>query len=289
MITVFTPAYNRGYIIENLYNSLRNQTVKDFEWIVVDDGSTDNTEELFKNWQSLENGFELTYKKVSNGGKHRAINLGTDLAKGELFFIVDSDDYISLDAIEKIIKMESTISGLDNFAGVSGLKVTFDNKIIGSTFKNMEYIDAFSYERRKYNLLGDKSEVYYTKVLRKHKFPEFEGERFLTESIVWDRIARDGYKVRWFNEKIYFCEYLEDGLTSGAINLRTKNPQGYRVSCEERLLYAGFLEKLAIVSLYTTDVLLGDTKKASKDLNVNIFFVNLSVLAGKIRRKITGR
>ena len=92
-ITVFTPTYNRAYIIENLYRSLQNQTTSDFEWLVIDDGSKDNTKELFTNWILENTNFPIRYYKVENGGKHRAINKATDIANGKLFFIVDSVPY----------------------------------------------------------------------------------------------------------------------------------------------------------------------------------------------------
>ncbi|MBQ7385547.1 MAG: glycosyltransferase family 2 protein [Ruminococcus sp.] len=79
-ITVFTPTYNRAYIISNLYNSIKKQTFKNFEWLVVDDGSTDNTEDLFKKWQHEDNDFVIRYYKTVNGGKHRAINRALNLA-----------------------------------------------------------------------------------------------------------------------------------------------------------------------------------------------------------------
>ena len=105
-VTVFTPTYNRAYIISELYESLKKQDFTDFEWLVIDDGSEDHTEDLFKQWQNEYNDFPIRYYKVNNGGKHRAINKATELAKGELFFIVDSDDKLVSDALEKIVSWE---------------------------------------------------------------------------------------------------------------------------------------------------------------------------------------
>lgn len=122
-ITVFTPTYNRGYIIEKLYRSLQRQTFQDFEWVVMDDGSTDNTEEIFESWMQEDNRFPIRYYKQENGGKCRAINRGLDLAKGELFFIMDSDDYLTDNALERIVYWESTIAGQQNYAGVVGLSL----------------------------------------------------------------------------------------------------------------------------------------------------------------------
>ena len=91
-ITVFTPAYNRAHTLEKLYRSLQRQTFHNFEWLIVDDGSTDGTAKLVNNWQAEENPFPVRYVWQENGGKCRAINYGLELAAGELFFTVDADD-----------------------------------------------------------------------------------------------------------------------------------------------------------------------------------------------------
>ena len=228
-ITVFTPTFNRGYIIENLYKSLQRQSYKNFQWIVIDDGSEDDTEKLFEKWMSENNLFDITYKKVKNGGKHRAINIATEIAEGELFFIVDSDDYLTDYALEKVIKWEATIKNKNEFAGVAGVRGYSINSRIGNTFKG-EYIDATSLERNKNNITGDKAEVFYLDILKKYKFPEFEGEKFVTEKVVWNQIAYDGYKIRWFNEIIYICDYLEDGLTKSMSRIELENPKSLALS-----------------------------------------------------------
>lgn len=228
-ITVFTPTFNRGYIIENLYKSLQRQSYKNFQWIVIDDGSEDDTEKLFEKWTNEDNLFDITYKKVKNGGKHRAINRAIEIAEGELFFIVDSDDYLTDHALEKVIKWEETIKNKNEFAGVAGVRGYSINSRIGNTFKG-EYIDATSLERNKNNITGDKAEVFYLDILKKYKFPEFEGEKFVTEKVVWNQIAYDGYKIRWFNEIIYICDYLEDGLTKSMSRIELENPKALALS-----------------------------------------------------------
>lgn len=228
MITVFTPTYNRAYIIENLYRSLQRQSFKDFEWIVVDDGSEDETETFFRKIQQENNEFAIRYVKQENGGKHRAINRGVELAKGELFFIVDSDDYLTDCALEKIVEVEKSILKVEKrtFAGVCGQRGYSIEKPVGKTFEG-EYLDITSLERDKYNILGDKAEVFYTRVLKKYPFPMYNDETFLTECVVWDKIASDGYKLRFFNQVIYICDYLPDGLTAHIDILHKNNPKGY--------------------------------------------------------------
>lgn len=227
-VTVFTPTYNRAYIIHNLYRSLQRQTDKNFEWIVIDDGSSDDTEMLFQKWTTEKNEFSIIYYKIENGGKHRAINKAVYMASAEAFFIVDSDDYLVDNAVEKIIKWFEPIYHICEYAGVSGLKGYEREKPVGGwgTFIG-EYVDATNLERIQYGLLKDKAEVYKTSVLKKYPFPEFEGENFLTEGIVWNQIAMDGYKIRWFKEVIYICDYLEDGLTKCGYKRYILNPKGY--------------------------------------------------------------
>ncbi len=228
MITVFTSTYNRAYRLGNLYASLKRQTSKAFEWIVINDGSTDGTEELLEKWMKEEKDFPIIYKKVPNGGKHRAINKAVQMAKSDAFFLVDSDDYLLEDAIEKADSWFSQISENENFAGVSGLKCELNGKPVGGygNFKG-EYVDCTNLQRHLYNLLDDKAEIYKTSVLKKYPFPEFEGENFVPESLIWDSIAKDGFKIRWFNEIIYVCEYLFDGLTASSDKKFMDNPKGF--------------------------------------------------------------
>ncbi len=228
MISVFTPTYNRGYIIGNLYRSLKNQTCTDFEWIVINDGSTDNTSDLFYDWIKETNEFPIIYCEVENGGKHRAINKAVHMANSNAFFIVDSDDYLVNDGIEKANRWFDSIDEDDTFAGISGLKGYSVNEPVGGfgTF-DTEYVDATNLERHLYNLLDDKAEIYKTDILKRYPFPEFEGEKFIPEPVVWDHIARDGYKLRWYNEVIYICDYLEDGLTASGNEKFMQNPKGF--------------------------------------------------------------
>ena len=232
-VTVFTPTYNRAYTLERLYKSLLNQTSYEFVWLIVDDGSTDNTSELIKSFQNNQL-FDVRYYKQKNSGKHVAINNGVELAEGELFFIVDSDDYLTDDAIEKVINWSSTLHPNEEYAGVSGNRGYSVNELIGATFSG-EYIDATALEREKYSITGDKAEVFFTHVLRKYKFPVFENEKFMTENVVWYAIAADGYKIRWFNEIIYITEYLPDGLTHKYNKLLATNPKGFAVSVNQKI------------------------------------------------------
>lgn len=221
-LTIFTPTYNRAYIIENLYRSLQRQTCKDFEWFVIDDGSTDKTEGLFREW-SKETNFPVRYIKQQNGGKHRAINRGIKEAKGELFFIVDSDDYLADDAIDRIYYHYSTIKGDNDYCGVCGLRCYPDGTKVGGG-DDFGILDCSSIEfRYKYKVKGDMAEVLRTEVLRQYPFPEIKGEKFCPEAVIFNRVAQR-YKLRYFYENIYVCDYLPDGLTAKITRIRMQSP-----------------------------------------------------------------
>ncbi len=248
--TVFTPAYNRKDLMLRLYRSLCNQEVKNFEWVIVDDGSTDGTDKVFSD--IIGDGFDIIYQKVENGGKHRAINRGLDLARGEVFAIVDSDDHLCENATKIIEEHFRQIRLSDKkFAGVAVQKCYSPSDAVGTTFDG-EYVDATSLQRPRYNITGDKFEIFYTDVLRNNKFPEIEGEKFLTEAVVWNRIAAQDYLIRWFNDKLYICEYLEGGLTDTREKLFSKNPKGYLLYINELVEYGTltFKQKMGHYSLY---------------------------------------
>lgn len=221
-ITVFTPTYNRAYIIKNLFESLKEQTFKDFEWLVVDDGSEDGTTELFNVW-SNEHAFIVRYYSQENGGKHRAVNRGLQLAQGELFFIVDSDDQLPPNSLELVEKYYRQIEGDQSFAGVCGLKAFYN----GSTVNNnlpFEILDSNHLELTdKYKIHGDMAQVVRTAVFKKFPFPDFKGEKYCGESLIWDRIACH-YKFRYFSEVIYLCEYLLDGLSQSFVKNKRMSP-----------------------------------------------------------------
>ena len=243
MVSVFTPAYNRAYTLGNLYRSLKAQTSHDFEWIIIDDGSEDGTEELVRQWTQETREFPIIYKKVPNGGKHRAINMGTALAKYEAFFIVDSDDCLTEDAIEFVLTEFPHIVDDDRYAGISGLRMYKNGEIIGEVPLFSEYVDATNFERAEYSLSGDKAEIYKTSVLKRYRFPEFADETFLTEAVVWDAVAFDGLKIRWFNRPIYITEYMPDGLSRNIYMKMKKNPFGWAEWIRRERLYGRLKDK----------------------------------------------
>lgn len=231
LLTVFTPTYNRAHTLPKLYESLTRQSSRDFEWLIVDDGSTDNTRELVNGWIA-EGKLDLRYVYKENGGKPSAHNLGVKEARGELFICVDSDDHLVDGAVSTVIN--ACESKTDNTVGLIAYKALADGT--GVTDIKNENITAFTlkdgYDR--YGLTGDTALVFKVDALRKFEFPTFEGERFVPEGYLYDKIDTLG-KLTVVREQIYICEYLDDGYTANMKRILYKNPQGYFAYIENRL------------------------------------------------------
>ncbi len=235
LITVFTPTYNRAQLLPRLYESLCAQTCTEFEWLVVDDGSTDNTEEVVGNFiKSTQKDFPIRYIKKENGGKHTAINVGVKEANGELFLIVDSDDTLFPRTIDIVIKNYIPIQYNNSFAGVCGYMKHSNDCIIGNPLLN---IDASSTEMRgKFQIQGDMMEVFKTKVLKEFPFPEISNEHFCPEALIWNRIAQK-YKLRVFAKAICCRDYIEGGLTANIVRIRMKSPMASMMTYAEMTRY----------------------------------------------------
>ena len=222
MITVLTPTYNRASLLINLYQSLIKQDFDDFEWVIVDDGSVDATTDIVDQFIQ-ERQIAITYIKQANGGKHRALNRGVKEAKGELVLIVDSDDSLPNKSLSIIYSHYLDIKDNSSIGGVCGLMAHHDGTIIGerkiSSSMNLSSIEM----RYKYGFVGDVCEVFKTDVLREFPFPEIENEKFCPEALVWNRIATK-YKLHYFNEVIYYRDYLDGGLTSKIVRIRMNSP-----------------------------------------------------------------
>ena len=224
-ITILTPTYNRLGDVEILWESLRNQTVKNFEWLVVDDGSTDGTKELIEQLQS-ESDFPIRYIHKENGGKHTALNVGIATIENELTFIVDSDDTLTKDAVSSILRIHQKYKGKVGLCGYAFLRAFPDGKINGKEFSSNEkiasYIDARVNED---DTRADKAEVFLTCCLKEFPFPEYPKEKFLGEDLVWVRMARK-YKMVHVNQVIYIGNYMQDGLTTNRRKHNITSPIG---------------------------------------------------------------
>lgn len=247
MITVFTPAYNRAGLLPRLFRSLEEQTCKQFEWLIVDDGSTDHTAAVVQDFISSAS-FPVRYFRQPNGGKHRAINRAVTLARGELFFIVDSDDYLVPDAIDRLIFHYNAVRSDLYVAGVFGLRRHQDGRING--LRRPFTVLHTTPGRIKRYLQRDVAEALRLSVLRDHPFPEFESENFISESAVWNEIAKT-HVFRYFFEPVTVCDYLPDGLTRNIVSLHRANPLGSLLVYKEKIEATPFLfEKFKSVLNY---------------------------------------
>lgn len=246
IVTIFTPTYNRAHLLTRLYNSLIIQTNKSFEWLIVDDGSTDETKNLINQFLS-ENLISIKYYRQINGGKHTAINKGVKLAKGDLFFIVDSDDYLPENSIEKIIFYYGKIKNISSIASITGKRYITNDLEKNIEFHKKEFESNFFDIRYKYNYNGDMAEVVKTSVMKEFPFPVFNDEKFCTEAVVWNRISKK-YNCLFIDEFIYNCEYQEGGLTSVYSKLLLNNPNSSLLYYRELLKFPLNNEQRKIVA-----------------------------------------
>lgn len=229
--TIFTPTYNRAHLLSRLFESLQQLEFKDFEWLIVDDGSEDRTEMVIKEFQSKAD-FAVRYFKQKNQGKHTAINKGVANARGELFYIVDSDDWLPPDALDVILSYEPSLES-SQIAGCAGKRMIASSK---NSFPFKEKITTPLAMRYIYMYNFDMAEVYKTAVLMDYPFPYFEGEKFIPESLVWFRIAAK-HNMLYFDKVIYHCEYQAGGLSDNYRSLIENNSQGSLLYFKELLGY----------------------------------------------------
>lgn len=223
-LTILTPTYNRLSKLKQLYKSLINQTCFDFQWLVIDDGSTDNTIDFF-NDIIKESPFLIQYKYKENGGKYTAINYAAPYVKGKYFTIVDSDDFLANDAVDYILRMWDKYNSDSNIGGITFQRGNvngkpLDNSVVG------EYVSTFS-EAINNGMHSDHFETVRSDLFKKFHFPVFKNEKFIAEGAMWYLITRD-YKVVYSNKVLYYCEYLDDGYTRRGKKLQLENPRGSR-------------------------------------------------------------
>lgn len=224
-LAILTPTFNRGGVLQNLYESLKKQTCKDFEWVIVDDGSSDNTQGIVEKWIS-ENEISIRYLYKENGGKHTALNFAIKQMESKLTFIVDSDDILTVDAVETILRYHGRYEDEMNLCGYAFLRAYPDGEINGKEFVPDEKVSSYIEARiNSDDTMADKAEVFKTGCLKEFPFPEYPGERFLGEDIVWVRMARK-YMMVHINKAIYIGNYLEDGLTKNRRFNNIKSPVG---------------------------------------------------------------
>ncbi|PHR69105.1 MAG: glycosyltransferase [Lutibacter sp.] len=227
-ITVFTTTYNRAYCLHKLYESLLRQTSKDFCWLIIDDGSTDTTKSLVENWIT-ENLIEIKYAYKKNGGMHTGYNKAYELIETELNTCIDSDDYMTDDAIEKILEFWEQNKN-HNFAGIVALDATEDGKVLGEKFPKNLKSSTLEDLYNKHKVPGDKKLIYRTATVKKYpKYPVFEEERLVPLGTLYIQIDKD-FELLCMNEVVCIVEYMEDGSTRNIFKQYHRSPKGFRYS-----------------------------------------------------------
>ena len=266
-LTIFTPSYNRAYILKKCYESLLKQTCKDFEWLIIDDGSRDNTKEIVENWIT-ENKIKIKYIYQENQGMHGAHNTAYKNITTELNVCIDSDDYMPKDAVEIIKEEWSKIKNKKSVAGLIGLDARENGEIIGTEFKN-EGIEITLFDfYNKENGQGDKKIVYRSDLTKKYPYPIFEGEKYVGLAYKYHKIDLE-CKLITINKVLCIVEYLDDGSSKNMLQQYRRNPNGfcfYRIE-EMKNPNANFFYRFRNAIHYVSSSLIAKKYNLLKDIN----------------------
>ena len=236
ILTVFTPAYNRAYSLPRTYESLLKQTCKEFIWLIVDDGSTDNTKDLVQEWQKADNGFDIRYIYKENGGMHTAHNTAYENIDTELNVCIDSDDAMPERAVELILNKWKEVSG-KGYAGIIALDCDMNTgNIIGKGFpEGLTETTVSGYYAAGGS--GDKKLIYRTDIINEYPtYPVFEGEKYVSLAYKY-RLIDQKYKMAVLDEIVCLVEYQQDGSSNNMMKQYYRNPKGFAFWRKVRMQY----------------------------------------------------
>lgn len=244
LLTIFTPAYNRAHTLPRTYESLVSQTCKDFIWLIIDDGSQDNTAELVKQWQARDNGFEIQYIYKVNGGMHTAHNTAYANIHTELNTCIDSDDKLAPGAVEKILSKWEQVRN-KGYAGIIGLDADFDGNILGKGFpEGLVETTVIGYYAAGGS--GDKKLVYRTEIINSYpEYPVFEGEKYVSLSYKY-RLIDQTYQMAVLDEVLCNVEYQPDGSSNTMWKQYLINPKGWMFWRRVQMQYPESTKRLII-------------------------------------------
>lgn len=236
-LTIFTPTYNRANLLQRGYEALCRQTSKDFVWMIIDDGSTDNTREVVNQWMKENSEFKIEYYYKENGGLYTTYNYAIDKAYTELLVCIDSDDFMPDDAVEKIINFWEE-NGSCEYAGIVGLDCDLDGKVIGDYLPDQKTVNLIDLLIGKYNINnGDRTNVIRTEIYKKYApLIGFEGEKNFNPHYIHLCISKD-YDFLVLNENLRYVEYQENGMTSSIYKQYYNSPRSF---LKTRELYLSF-------------------------------------------------
>ena len=259
-LCVFTPTYNRAYSLEKLYKSLAAQTSHDFYWLIVDDGSTDNTADLANSF-AAENKIDIEYVKTLNGGKQRAWNVAASRCKADLFMCVDSDDHLTRNAIESVLQEWSSLPPDCKIAGIVTPRAARNEHFpSGVKLRLSQLYSDFGYR-------GETCIATKTSIIKAHPFLVPDGEKFMPELFVFDQIDQTSVHLA-LNKEICIGEYLEDGYTAHYGALLASNPLSfslYKLQCAKFALKVADVLRETFLYLSWTKIGHGSVLKAAKE------------------------
>lgn len=262
-LTVFTPTYNRAYVLKQSYDSLCRQTCKDFVWLIVDDGSSDNTKEIVEKWMANDNGFEIRYVYKQNGGMHTGHNKAYELIDTELNVCIDSDDFMPDDAVELIVNFWKENKD-SSYSGILALDVYKNGQVIGKELPNKKSTTLSGYYQN--GGQGDKKLIYRTEIINKYPpYPEFEEEKFVPLDYKY-LLADQDYELLIMNKPVCVVEYMEDGSSKNMLRQYYKNPRGFAFMRTVHMKYdKEFLKKFKTCVHYVSSSFISKNKGFIKE------------------------
>lgn len=262
-LTVFTATYNRAYVLKQSYDSLCRQTCKDFVWLIVDDGSSDNTKEIVEKWMANDNGFEIRYVYKQNGGMHTGHNKAYELIDTELNVCIDSDDFMPDDAVELIVNFWKENKD-SSYSGILALDVYKNGQVIGKELPNKKSTTLSGYYQN--GGQGDKKLIYRTEIINKYPpYPEFEEEKFVPLDYKY-LLADQDYELLIMNKPVCVVEYMEDGSSKNMLRQYYKNPRGFAFMRKVHMKYdKEFLKKFKTCVHYVSSSFISKNKGFIKE------------------------
>lgn len=249
LFTIFIPTYNRAKVLARALESVQQQTFRNFDVVIIDDGSTDDTEQLVSTWIQAS-GIPTTYVKQENQGRHVAHNTALHYLTGELMVLLDSDDLLEPDALDTLARQWHSIADKSRYAGVEGMAKHLDGEVEGDFFPRDPLDCSFREMRLRYRIRGDKRGAIRSDILKRFPYPVFAGERHIKPSIVFNLISRE-YIFRYINDIIEVKEHQPGGLSDNRFRLRMRNPKGFRECYRQEInLYDDNRQPKAILHNY---------------------------------------
>lgn len=263
-LCIFTPTFQRAHLLPRLYNSLVSQSCQDFVWLIIDDGSTDDTRALTERWIK-ESKIEIKYVYKKNGGMHTAHNVAYSIIDNEINTCIDSDDWMPDSAVELIIKRWKNVRHCEGVSGIIGLDATPSGDIVGTRLPPDYTQTTLGLLHSKYRIKGDKKVIYRSDIIRSFpRYPEFDGEKLVPLGTLY-RLIDQKYSLMCFNDVYAVVEYQVGGSSDTVIQQYFQSPRGFRESRKIFIKYS-----MSISELYRNVIHYGISSKIINEKNYQI-------------------